>query len=415
MQPRPRISRRSFLASSGAGAATFCLTGPTAGYASSMRAVPDASEDAAMIGASKWDLDTPALCVDLDRFEQNLATMKKKLAGTGVASRPHGKTHKCPAIAKLQLASGAIGICAAKLGEAEVFADNGVDRILMTTSNVSVNKIRRAMNLRKRTPGFIQAVDLPQNARDLNDAAKEAGIVADVVIDVAVGTRSGVPAGDLAIALAQLVDKLPNLKLRGMLSYDGGAQHIKGFKTRVDQTLNRFAPSVETFERMKRSGLSTEIFSGGGTGTYNIMPRVTGLTDVQVGSYIFMDCQYIEIGGEADENVFDDFASSLTVLTTVLNTYFENSITTDAGAKALTLNKPGPWVIGEKSFAYNAGSDEFGVIRYEKAERSYKVGDRLELIVPHCDPVVNEYDQMYAIRKDRVEAIWPILARGRSQ
>jgi D-serine deaminase-like pyridoxal phosphate-dependent protein len=380
-----------------------------------MRAEPVASEEAAMVGASKWDLDTPALCVDLDRFEQNLATMRKKLAGTGVASRPHGKTHKCPAIAKLQLASGSIGICAAKLSEAEVFAANGIDRVLMTTSNVSVSKIRRAMNLRKGNPGFIQAVDLPQNARDLNDAAKEAGIVADVVVDVAVGTRSGVPAGDQAIALAQLVDKLPNLRLRGMLSYDGGAQHIKGFKTRVEQTLNRIAPSVETYERMKRSGLNTEIFSGGGTGTYNIMPRVSGLTDVQVGSYVFMDCQYIEIGGEADENVFDDFASSLTVLATVLNTYFEKSITTDAGAKALTLNKPGPWVIGEKDFAYNAGSDEFGVIRYEKAERSYKVGDKLELIVPHCDPVVNEYDQMYAIRKDRVEAVWPILARGRSQ
>jgi 3-hydroxy-D-aspartate aldolase len=224
-----------------------------------------------------------------------------------------------------------------------------------------------------------------------------------------------VPAGDQALALAQLVDTLPNLKLRGMISYDGGAQHIKGFKNRLEQTLKRFEPSVETFERMKRSGLNTEIFSGGGTGTYNIMPRAAGITDVQVGSYVFMDCQYLEIGGESDEDVFGDFASSLTVVTTVLNAYFPNSLTTDAGAKALTLNKPGPWVIGEKNFSYNAGSDEFGVIRYDKAERSYKVGDKLELIVPHCDPVVNEYDQMFAIRKERVEAVWPISARGRSQ
>ena len=326
-----------------------------------------------------------------------------------------GRRTSVPAIAKLQLASGSIGICAAKLSEAEVFAANGIDRILMTTSNVTPAKIRRAMKLRKSNRQFIQAVDYPQNARDLNDAAKEAGIVADVVVDVAVGTRSGVPAGDQALALAQLVDTLPNLKLRGMISYDGGAQHIKGFKNRLEQTLKRFEPSVETFERMKRAGLNTEIFSGGGTGTYNIMPRAAGITDVQVGSYVFMDCQYIEIGGESDEQVFDDFASSLTVVTTVLNAYFPNSLTTDAGAKALTLNKPGPWVIGEKDFAYNAGSDEFGVIRYDKAERSYKVGDKLELIVPHCDPVVNEYDQMYAIRKERVEAVWPIAARGRSQ
>jgi D-serine deaminase-like pyridoxal phosphate-dependent protein len=369
-----------------------------------------------LVGVSKWDLDTPALCVDLDKLEQNLATMKAKLAGTGVATRPHAKTHKCPAIAKLQLAAGAIGVCTAKVSEAEALFANGVDKILMTTSNVTANKIRRAMTIRKTNRNFIQAVDYEPNARELNDAAKEAGVVADVVIDVAVGTRSGVPAGPQALALAKLVDKLPNLKLRGIISYDGGAQHIKGFKNRLDQTLQRFEPSLGTYERFTRSGLSTEIFSGGGTGTYNILPRASShVTDVQVGSYVFMDCQYLEIGGESNDELYTDFASSLTVMSTVLNTYFEKSITTDAGAKALTLNKPGPWVIGEKGFVYNAGSDEFGVIKYEKAEKTYKVGDKLELIAPHCDPVVNEYDQMYAIRKDRVEAVWPILARGHSQ
>ena len=368
-----------------------------------------------LAGVSKWDLDTPALCVDLDVLTRNLDTMRTKLAAMRVASRPHAKTHKCPEIARLQLAAGAIGICTAKLSEAEVFAANGIEPILMTTTNVSPAKIRRAMALRKAHPQFVQAVDYGPNARDLNDAAKEAGIVADVVVDVAIGTRSGVPAGDQAVALAQLVDKLPHLNLRGIISYDGGAQHIKGFKTRLEQTLNRFAPSIDTFERFKKSGLSTEIFSGGGTGTYNILPRAAGVTDLQVGSYIFMDCQYLEIGGETGEDVFDDFAPSLTVVTTVLNTYFSKSITTDAGAKALTLNRPGPWVIGERDFAYNAGSDEFGVIRYETAQRSYAVGDKLELIVPHCDPVVNEYDQIYGIRGDRVEVVWEVTGRGASQ
>jgi D-serine deaminase-like pyridoxal phosphate-dependent protein len=368
-----------------------------------------------LTGISKWELDTPALCVDVDTLSRNIETMRTKLREMKVASRPHAKTHKCPTIAKLQLASGSVGICTAKLGEAEVLAANGIQPLLMTTSNVTAGKIRRAMTLRKANPQFVQAVDHPQNARDLNDAAEEAGIAADVVVDVAIGTRSGVPAGDQALALGQLVDTLPHLTLRGIISYDGSAQHIKGFKNRLDQTLNRFAPSLETFERFKRAGLNTEIFSGGGTGTYNILPRVSGITDVQVGSYIFMDCQYLEIGGESNDEVYTDFAPSLTVVTTVLNTYFPKSITTDAGAKALTLNKPGPRVIGETDFTYDAGSDEFGVIRYETAGRSYKVGDKLELIVPHCDPVVNEYDQMYAIRNDRVEAVWPIAARGRSQ
>jgi D-serine deaminase-like pyridoxal phosphate-dependent protein len=411
MRSASKMSRRNFLMTSGA--ATVWASGGARGYTGTEMRARAASGD--LTGISKWDLDTPALCVDLDKLEQNIAAIRTKLEAMKVASRPHAKTHKCPAIAKLQLAGGSIGICTAKVSEAEVFSANGVEPILMTTSNVTPNKIRRAMAIRKANRHFIQAVDYPQNALDLNDAAREAGIDADVVIDVAIGTRSGVPAGDQAVALAKLVNKLPNLKLRGLISYDGGAQHIKGFKNRLDQTLKRFEPSVETFEKMNRAGLSTEIFSGGGTGTYNILPRARGVTDVQVGSYIFMDCQYIEIGGETNDEVYTDFAPSLTVVTTVLNTYFEKSITTDAGAKALTLNKPGPWVVGEKDFAYNAGSDEFGVIKYEKAERSYQVGDKLELVVPHCDPVVNEYDQLYAIRKDRVEAVWPILARGRSQ
>ena len=408
------LSRRNFLVTSGTGAAALCVSGNAGGYTGAeMRA---RAEDDSLIGISKWDLETPALCVDVDKLTRNIDAMRTRLAPMKVASRPHAKTHKCPTIAKLQLAGGSIGICTAKLSEAEVFAASGIQPIVMTTSNVSPSKIRRAMTLRKRDPQFVQAVDYPDNARDLDAAAKAAGVVADVVIDVAVGTRSGVPAGDRALALGQLVDKLPNLRLRGIISYDGGAQHIKGFKTRLDQSLNRFAPSVETFDRFKKAGLSTEIFSGGGTGTYNILPRAsTAITDVQVGSYIFMDCQYLEIGGESNDQVYTDFAPSLTVVTTVLNTYFPKSITTDAGAKALTLNKPGPWVIGEKDFAYNAGSDEFGVIKYETAGRSYTVGDKLELIVPHCDPAVNEYDQMYAIRNDKVEAVWPIAARGRSQ
>ena len=393
---------------------TMWVPKQTAGYTGAEMRAMAAADALPRVGVSKWELDTPALCVDLDTLEQNLATMKAKLASTGVATRPHAKTHKCPAIAKLQLASGSIGICTAKVSEAEALVAGGVEKILMTTSNVTANKIRRAMAIRTANPHFIQAVDYAPNARDLNDAAKAAGIVADVVVDVAVGTRTGIPAGQPALELAQLVDRLPNLKLRGIISYDGGAQHIKGFKTRLERTLKNFEPSVGTRDLFVRAGLSTEIFSGGGTGTYNIMTRVPGFTDLQVGSYIFMDAQYLEIGGESGD-VYTDFAPSLTVMTTVLNTYFPGRITTDAGAKALTLNKPDAIVVGEQGFSYNAGSDEFGVIRYETASKTYAVGDRLELIVPHCDPAVNEYDQIYGTRKDIVEVVWPIAARGHSQ
>jgi len=370
--------------------------------------------DGSPIGVSKWELDTPALCVDLDKLESNLQTLKTKLASTGLASRPHAKTHKCPAIARLQLSSGSIGICTAKISEAEALFAGGIQPILMTTTNVTASKIARAMTIRKKNPSFIQAVDHPRTVRELNDAAKAFGVRADVVVDVAVGTRSGVPP-EQALALLQLVDKQPNLKLRGMLSYDGSAQHIKGFKKRYDETLRRIEPNVQVFEAMKKSGLNAEIFSGGGSGTYNIVTRIPGFTDVQAGSYIFMDAQYLEIGGIDNEEVFTDFTPSLTVMATVLNTYFPNRLTTDAGAKALTLNQPPAIVIGEPNFKYNAGSDEFGAITYDKANKKYEVGDRLELIVPHCDPAVNEYDVIYGTRKDKVETVWEISARGHSQ
>ena len=405
-------TRRTFLAASAATAAHVWIPRPVKGYTAAELLAPVTPM---ATGISKWDLDTPALCVDLDKLEQNIAKMQRSLVANKLASRPHAKTHKCAAIAKLQMAAGAVGICAAKLSEAEALAAQGLERICMTTSNLPVGKIRRAMQLRKRTPQFIQAVDYEPNAHDLNAAAKEAGIVADVVIDVAVGTRSGIPAGEDALSLAKLVDKLPNLKLRGLLSYDGGAQHITGFAERKERALKNLEENARTCQEMRRAGLNTEIFSGGGTGTYNIQHLVPGFTDVQVGSYLFMDMQYLAIGGEDGNPVYSDFASSLTVVATIVNNRFPGRLTTDAGAKALTLNVPRPGVIGEPGMDYNPGSDEFGTITFKEASKTYKMGDRLEVIVPHCDPVVNEYDYLYGIRKDRVEVVWPITARGHSQ
>jgi D-serine deaminase-like pyridoxal phosphate-dependent protein len=408
-------SRRRFLSSAAALSAYVWIPKPVRGHGSAeVRAMADA-QGHVRPGISKWDLDTPALVVDLDKFEKNVRTMQAALKQYGLPSRPHAKTHKSAAIAKYQLANGSIGVCCAKLGEAEALAAKGVDRIMMTTANPSVSKIRRAMALKKAHPAFIQAVDEEQNARDLSAAAREAGVVADVVIDVAVGTRSGIPPGDGAVALGQLISKLPNLKLRGMLSYDGGVQHQNGFAARKERALKAIQPNVETFEAMKKAGLNTEIFSGGGTGTYNIMHLVPGFSDIQVGSYVFNDMQYLAIGNERGP-VFDDFAASLTVLTTIMNNRFPNRLTTDAGAKALTLNTPRAGVIGEPGMDYAATSDEFGSISFTTPpSKSYKIGDKLEVIVPHCDPVVNEYDQMYGIRGDKVEVVWTVDARGKSQ
>jgi D-serine deaminase-like pyridoxal phosphate-dependent protein len=411
MSPSP-LSRRTFLHASGA--ALIGVPNPGKGYTpAEVRSM--ASDAPQQVDVSKWELDTPALCVDLDALEANLAAMQAAVVRNGIAARPHAKTHKCPAIARLQIESGAVGICTAKVSEAEVMLEHGIDRVLMTTSNVTPFKIARAMRLRRRHSGFVQATDSPENARDLSEAAVAAGVTADVVIDVDPSmNRTGITPGRPALELAQLVDRLPGLRLLGLLCYDGGSQHVRGFAERRARTLERLAPAAETRALMERAGLDTGIFSGGGTGTYNIDHETPGLTDVQVGSYVFMDAQYLEIGGASDPEIYSDFQPSLTILTTVLNSQYAGQVTTDAGAKACTINQPWPIVKGETGMSYRSGSDEFGTLRYEDPSRTYLVGDKLELIVSHCDPVVNLYDEMYAIRGDRVEAAWRIAARGRS-
>lgn len=407
------LSRRRFLQAGGA--AAIWVPASVRGYTS--KEMQDFYVNGEMsVNVSKWELDTPALCVDLDRLEGNLDKMATTLSNNGIASRPHAKTHKCPTIAHMQMARGSVGICTAKVSEAEAMFRNGIDQILNTTGNVTPTKINRAMNLAQQCPGFIQATDSQPNARLLSEAAVAKGLIADVVVDVDPGIkRTGTPFGQPALQLAQLVDRLPGLRFRGMLCYDAAAQHVVGFQARKMQTLERMVQATDTFNLMKASGLNAEIFSGGGTGTYNIDHETVGLTDVQVGSYVFMDAQYLSIGGEQDLEVYSDFATSLTIMTTVLNDQYEGRATSDAGAKACTINQPWPIIKGESDMAYRSGSDEFGTILYgDNPSRNYKVGDKLELIVSHCDPVVNLYDQMYAIRGDKVEAVWPISARGMS-
>jgi D-serine deaminase-like pyridoxal phosphate-dependent protein len=410
-----QLSRRDLLRTAGAGAVTMWIPKPVKGYSGAeMLAAPVDTAGRVSVGISKWELDTPALCVDLDKMEQNFATLQKVMVANKIASRPHAKTHKCPAIARLQIASGSIGVCTTKVSEAEAMFAGGVEKIMMTTANLTPVKIRRAMALRKRCSGFIQAVDNVQNARDLSAAAKEAGVVADVVVDVDPGLhRTGVPV-EAAVALAKLVATLPGLKLRGMLSYDGDGQHVRTFKARRARALEGMEAPAAAFASMKSAGLNVEIFSGGGSGTYNIQHETPGFTDVQAGSYLFMSGDYTPIGGQADDKRYTDFTPSLTVVTTITNAYTEGRATTDAGTKALVGGNLIE-IVGATGMTYKTFGDEFGWITYQNPSRTYKVGDKLEVITPHCDPTVNLYDQIYGTRKDRVEVVWPITARGKSQ
>ncbi|MGH9719759.1 MAG: DSD1 family PLP-dependent enzyme [Bryobacteraceae bacterium] len=361
------------------------------------------------------DLPTPALLLDLDAFEANVSKMTQYAREHNRALRPHGKTHKCPEVARALIKAGAVGACAAKISEAEVFSANGVGGLLVTTAVIGKHKIERAVRLASQRRDTMFSVDNAQNVRDLNDAAGAAKIKLNLAIDLLVGGRTGIRTGDAAHALAQQIASLPNVKLAGLQAYAGGSSHVVGFDARQAHSLKQMTPAVETRRMIERSGIACPLLTGGSTGTYNIDSGIDGITELQPGSFVFMDVDYIRIGGK-DGAVYRDFRSALTVLTTVVSKPSDESAVVDGGLKAFSTDKPfmpEPKQIQGITFAW--GGDEHGRLNIAKASAPVNLGDRLEFIIPHCDPSVNLYDRMYCLRGDKVEAVWRIAARGMSQ
>ena len=366
---------------------------------------------------TRADIPTPALLLDLDAFHANIQRMAAHLKQRGKAFRPHGKTHKCPDIAKALVRAGAVGTCAAKLSEAEVFAAHGVKGILVTTQVVGRRKIERAVALAQKHPDTIFVVDDERMVRDLDEAAAarrgRTPPAINVAIDLLFG-RTGVAAGEPALQLAQAVGRLKHVRLAGIQAYDGGASHTVGFEARRTRSLASMGQAVHTRGLFERAGLPCPLLSCGSTGTYNIDSEIDGVTELQPGSFMFMDLDYNRIGGE-DGAMYRDFQNALTVVTTVVSRR-PNVAIVDGGYKAFSTDRPfTPEVKGIGGITYAWAGDEHGRLDLTSASAEVTLGDRLELVVPHCDPSVNLYDRMYCLRGDRVEAVWPIAARGMAQ
>jgi D-serine deaminase-like pyridoxal phosphate-dependent protein len=362
---------------------------------------------------SRGDIPTPALLVDLDAFEDNVAKMAAHLKARGKAFRPHGKTHKCPEVAKALLQAGAIGCCAARLSEAEVFAGFGIPGLLITTAVVGRNKIARAVALADRAPDTIFVVDDPHNVRDINDAAGRRAQPINLAVDLFFG-RTGIEPGQPAVELAKLIDSLPNVSFAGLQSYDGAAAHTTPFDARSARTASTMGKAVETKAMLEKAGIACPLVTGGSTGTYRFDSENPGITELQPGSFVFMDIEYGTIGGP-DGPEYRDFKNSLTVVTTVVSRPANLAIV-DGGYKAFSTDRPfTPKPVGINGVSYAWAGDEHGRLDMTHASRDLKVGDRVEFIPPHIDPTVNLYDSLYALRGERVEAIWPIAARGKSQ
>jgi D-serine deaminase-like pyridoxal phosphate-dependent protein len=364
---------------------------------------------------SRNDLPTPALLLDLDAFEANTQAMVQHVQRYKRALRPHGKTHKCPEIAKLLIRAGAVGACVAKISEAEVFSQNGVDGLLITCPVVGKHKIERALMLAEAQPDTMFCVDYAPNVCDLNDAAATARVHLNLVLDLRVGGRTGVRPGDPALDLAQLIDALPNVKLVGLQAYAGHAAHVIGWEQRRQTSRTAMGEAVETRWLLQSKGIDIPLLTGGSTGTYDIDSEIDGITELQPGSFIFMDLAYQRIGGKRGPE-HHDFLNALTVLTTVISMPTKDRAIVDAGFKAFSTDEPFPPEAKDAhGIGYEWGGDEHGYVAISNSAAPLNVGDTIEFVIPHCDPSVNLYDRVFGLRGGNVEQVWSISARGKSQ
>ncbi len=364
------------------------------------------------IGTAKAELDTPALCLNIEVVERNVQRMAAYLAQTGVRLRPHSKTHKSPALAHLQMAAGAIGITCAKLGEAEVMAQSGLNDLLIANQIVGADKIARLVNLAAYSEVMV-AVDNPDNAGELARAAHAKGVRLRVLVEVDTGMgRCGVMPGAETLDLARSIAERPDLRFEGLMGYEGHAVMLKDPVHRRRVTEDSLCRLVDTAELLRNDGIPVPIVSSGGTGTYFISGAYPGITEIQAGSYITMDGQY-------RREVGIDFDYGLTLLATVISTRGADHAVIDAGQKALSKDFGLPLVVDPPGWEIAGLSEEHGTLRRladspgSADGRPVHVGDRVEIVPSHGCTTINLHDEYAVVRDGVLEAVWPIAARGK--
>lgn len=358
------------------------------------------------------DLDTPVLLLDAAALERNIARMRDLAAGAGVALRPHAKTHKSPMVARMQIEAGAVGVCCAKLGEAEVLAAEGVPDILITTAVVGESKTMRLMAVAAQCRVGV-VTDSERNIAELGGAARTAGQPLDVVVEVDVGQgRCGVAPGPEAARLARLIADNPWLRFRGLQGYQGKIQMTADFAEREARAADALGRLDATARLVREAGVAVEVLTGGGTGTSAIDGAGGILTEIQPGSYVFMDSSYDRIGWR--DGATQPFETALSVLATVVSRPAPDRVVIDAGLKTLSSDSGMPRPAGLPGAAFSFGGDEHGQLQFGGAS-PLDVGDKVTLHPSHCDTTVNLHDHYYVTRDGVVEDVWPVAARGRVQ
>ena len=361
-------------------------------------------------GERLQDVDTPALILDLERFETNLDRMRDTAARAGVRVRPHAKSHKCPEIARRQIAAGAVGICCQKVGEAEVFLASGIDDVLITNEIVGDRKLQRLARLARRHPRAHLGVCMDEAGvvERLNAQCTAEQARLDVYVELDVGQdRCGVATPGEVVRLARAIAACPRFTLMGVHAYAGSAQHLRTPAERQSAIALAARKADEARAALGAAGLPCEIITGGGTGTFVYEAGSRVYTEVQPGSYILMDTDYASNEQDASAPRFDH---ALFVLATAMSVRGDR-VTLDAGLKAFSTDSglPAPAFAG---WQVTNVSDEHTVLRRTGGGTSIALGDKVLLVPSHCDPTVNLHDWFVAVRDGTVEAVWPIEARG---
>jgi len=362
------------------------------------------------------DVPTPALLLDELALSRNIARMAEFLKGHGKGFRPHAKTHKSPHVAALQLKAGAVGVCAAKVSEAIVLARAGIGPILVTSPITTRDKADLVAALVAGGARAQIVVDSALGAKVLDDAARARGVSIEVLIDIdpRLG-RTGVRERDDAVRLADSIASRRKqggaLQLVGVQHYAGQVMHIAGHALRREKSLKCWQSAVATCAALRAAGHALSIITGCGTGTYDIDCEVDEITDMQVGSYVFMDQQYIDVGGRAGARL-DDFEVALTVATTAISQPIRGMITVDCGFKGFASESIPPSALDLPGATYRFAGDEHGMVQLADGAQEPLLGQRITFVTPHCDPTVNLYDYYWVHRNGYVHALWPVSARG---
>ncbi len=310
-----------------------------------------------------------------------------------------------------QIELGAVGVCVQKVSEAEAMVYGGVKDVLVTNEIVGRQKLRRLMGLAHSARIGVCADD-PVQIADLEAAAAEAGITLPVHVEVNMGgNRCGVEPGEPALLLARLIGDMPHLTFAGLQAYHGSAQHLRNWAERQQAIKSATDKAALTRDLLGANGIPCGNITGAGTGTFEFEAGSGVYTELQCGSYIFMDADY---GRNLDRDGAPTraFEPSLFVWATVMSRPAEERAIVDAGLKALGMDSGPPTVWDEPAATYERASDEHGRLGIGAPTNRLKLGDKVRLVPGHCDPTVNLYDWYVAIRGERVEAVWPITARG---